>query len=160
MIHLRSLLIVLGCFAVFACQDASSAPSTAEKVDSDRTQQEQDGTPRVVVEAFAAKYPNAKDVDWRRDRNDSYEAHFELGDRKLRADFNPNGTWIETEESIDYDELPKAVQEAIKAEFDKDDIVELEFTDNAEKGEFYDVEIDPKGEKKFDVEYRADGTKL
>jgi len=117
-------------------------------------------TPTAVLSNFSAKYPGAKKVKWGIDRNDSHEAHFQLRGVKYRADFNPDGSWIETEQSLDWDELPSAVQDAIKRDYDKDDIVELEFTDNAKKGEFYDVEIDPKGEKNFDVEYRVDGTKL
>ena len=116
--------------------------------------------PSHVLEAFAQKYPGAADTDWRRDRNDSHEAHFTFNGERMRADFEPSGTWIETEISVKWDNLPEVVQDAIKADYDKDDIVEMEFTDNAEKGKFYDIEIDPKGEKKFDVEYRVDGTKM
>lgn len=120
----------------------------------------QDDVPAAAREHLAAKYPGADGVSWDRDRNDSHEAHFEYEGRKLRADYTDEGTWIETEESIDWEELPQAVRAAVEAEYDPDDIEELEFTDSAEKGEFYDVELDPKGEKKFDVEYRADGTQL
>ena len=116
---------------------------------------------RAAAEAtLLAKYPDAGDVKWNRDRNDSYEAHFDFDGTRYRADFTPAGEWIETEESIEYDELPEAVRVAFEAEYDEDDVVELERTDNAEKGLFYDVEVDPKGEKKFDIEYRADGTKV
>ena len=120
----------------------------------------QEEVPSVAVETLLRKYPGAEGIEWGRDRNDSHEAHFEHDGRKLRADFDEVGVWIETEESVDWDELPEAVRRAVEGEYDRDDIVELEHTDSAEKGEFYDVEIDPKGEKKFDVEYRADGTKL
>lgn len=145
MMLLRAAFLM--CFFVFlACTDGSLSAQAK--------------TPEAVTMAFAAKYPEAKKVEWGRDRNDSHEAHFELNGTKLRADYNPDGSWIETEQSIDWGDLPDAVQEAIKEEYKKDDIVELEFTDNAEKGKFYDVELDPKGEKKFDVEYKADGSKL
>ena len=122
--------------------------------------QDADEVPAAVLASMRRTYPEARDVEWDVDRNDNYEAHFELGRRKLRADFAPDGTWIETEESIKWKHLPEAVQEAVKAEYDKDDIEELEHTVSRTKGDFYDVEIDPKGEKKFDVEYRADGTKM
>ncbi len=117
-------------------------------------------TPEAVAAAFAAKYPGESSAEWRRDRNDSYEAHFTQEGERMRADFTPAGVWIETERSVKWGDLPQAVQNAIKAEYKKDDIVELEYTENAERGEFYDVEIDPKGGKKFDVEYRADGSKV
>ena len=121
---------------------------------------QESGDRTAAEETLAAKYPGAADVHWDRDRNDSHEAHFELNGTKYRADFTEAGVWIETEESLEYEDLPAAVREAFEAEYDEDDVVELERTDNAEKGLFYDVEVDPKGEKKFDIEYRADGTKL
>ena len=127
---------------------------------SDSALSAQGGVPEVVTKSMLDKYPGAKKVKWNRDRNDSHEAHFQLDGIKYRADFNPDGSWIETERSLDWGDLPEAVQDAIKTEYKKDDIVELELTDNAKKGKFYDVEIDPKGEKKFDIEYRVDGSKL
>lgn len=135
---------------IFALLAACQSPSVAAQKD----------VPIAVVENFQRKYPAAKDVTWNIDRNGSHEAQFKVKDQKARADFNPDGSWIETEESINWKELPEVVQKAIEREFDKDDIVELEHTINAVKGEFYDVEIDPKGEEKFDIEYRLDGTVL
>ena len=151
MVVFRCLYAPLSLLLVCACLACGSAPARAQ-IDG--------GVPDVVAAQLLVNYPEARDISWDRDRNDSYEAHFKLGGRKLRADFHPDGRWIETEESLKWKDLPKAVRDAVKSEYDKDDIVELEHTVNAEKGEFYDVEIDPKGEKKFDVEYRGDGKRL
>ena len=157
------------CVAAIICWSCQAPPTTAQTDVAASAQNSPDvpvaaaaqgDVPAVVAQAFAVKYPTVRDAEWQRDRNDSYEAHFVYQGVKLRADFTPTGSWIETERSIKWDELPNAVQESIKSEYDKDDIVELEFTQNAKRGDFYDVEIDPKGEKKFDVEYRADGTVL
>ncbi len=150
---------------LFACASPTVGGEQATVEDDQNTAivappEDEGGTPAAVSEAFAAKYPGEPSPEWRRDRNDSYEAHFKQDGERLRADFTPAGVWIETERSIKWDDLPGAVQDAIKAEYKKDDIVELEYTDNAERGEFYDVELDPKGEKKFDVEYREDGSKV
>ena len=142
----QRILFLLGFLLCFACTDGELSA--------------QGKTPDVVSASMNQKYPNAKKVKWNRDRNNSYEAHFQLDGVKLRADFNPDGSWIETEQSLDWGDLPDAVQDAIKEEYKKDDIVELELTDSATKGKFYDVELDPKGKKKFDIEYRADGSKL
>ncbi len=137
---------LLSAFLFLACRDGALSA--------------QGKTPEVVQKAFANKYPGAKKIKWNIDRNDSHEAHYQLNGIKYRADFNPDGSWIETERSLDWSDLPEAVQQAIEKEYKKGDIVELEFTDNAKKGEFYDVELDPKGKKKFDIEFRADGSKL
>ncbi len=120
----------------------------------------QDGIPAVVAEGFASKYPGVQARKWGRDRNNNFEAQFEQDGMSVRADFTPAGAWIETERGVKWNDLPSAVQQAITSEFKESDIVELEFTQNAERGDFYDVEIDPKGNKKFDIEYRADGTVL
>ena len=119
-----------------------------------------DDPPPAVLAAFAERYPGEESPDWEVDRNGNYEAQFKQRGQKLRADFTPAGVWVETEMSLKWKDLPGAVQDAIEDEYDRDDIVELEYTHNAEKGRFYDVEIDPKGEKKFDVEYRGDGKRL
>lgn len=110
--------------------------------------------------AFKAQYPNAKDVSWEKDSNGNYEAQFEQNDEKYRADFSPTGSWIETENSIKFKHLPKAVQDAIEREYDKDDIEEIEQVHHFQKGIFYDVEYDEKGKKKFDIEYNALGKKI
>jgi len=107
--------------------------------------------------AFKAKYPDVKEVSWEKDSNGNYEAQFEQNDEKYRADFSPIGNWIETENSIKFKHLPKSVQDAIEREYDKDDIEEIEQVNHYQKGIFYDVEFDAKGEKKFDIEYNALG---
>lgn len=106
--------------------------------------------------SFRQKYPQASAVSWSKDDHGYHEAHFEQEGKSYRADFTKDGRWVETERSIDYDELPDRVKTVIKDEYDPDDVVEVEFVDNGEKGQFYDVELKEKG-KKFDVEIAADG---
>jgi hypothetical protein len=106
--------------------------------------------------AFATKYANAKDVDWRMDDNGYHEAHFKIDGDKYRADYDDDGNWRETERSMDYDDLPDAVKETIKEQYDKDDIEEIELVDSATKGTFFDVEFKDDG-KRFDVEITKEG---
>lgn len=108
---------------------------------------------------FDKIYPNAKKVKWSVDDHDNHEAHFKLKKEKYRADFLPNGKWIETEQSIKWSDLPDAIQERVKSDYDKDDIAEIEYVDHHSKGKFYDVEFKQKG-KNMDIEYRADGTRI
>lgn len=107
--------------------------------------------------AFKAKYPNVKDFDWEKDDNGNFEAHFKQNDEKYRADFTPAGSWIETENDVKFKHLPKAVQDAIERDYDKEDIKEIEQVDHHQKGIFYDVEIDKKGKKRVDVMYNGLG---
>ena len=115
--------------------------------------------PEVVLKAFKAKYPDENNPDWEIDANKNYEAQFKEKGEKYRADFSPNGTWIETENSIKKKELPKAVQKAIKKNYSMYKIAEIEHVDHAIKGIFYDVEFKQKGKNK-DVEFYENGEEL
>jgi len=116
-----------------------------------------ENTPKAVVETFAIKYPGETDPDWQVDKNGNYEAHFKKEKIHFRADFAPNGNWIETESNIKKKQLPKAILNAIERDYKGIDIVEIEKVSSASKGLFYDVEFKIEGEKK-DIEFREDGT--
>ena len=113
--------------------------------------------PDAVKKTFQAKYPGENDPDWHKDDNGYYEANFKIDGIKYRADFNEDGTWVETETSIDKKDLPEAIRKVIKDTYGSEDISEIEKVDSAIKGTFYDVEFKQKG-KNMDVEFRADGT--
>jgi uncharacterized protein YxeA len=115
--------------------------------------------PLAVKESFKVKYPNENDPDFEQDAHDYWEAHFKKDGEKYRADFNADGSWIETENSIKKKNLPEAIKKAIKKEYADEEITEVEHVMSASKGEFYDVEFKRKGKNK-DVEYRVNGTKV
>lgn len=112
-------------------------------------------TPEAVKTSFQNKYPGENDPDWEVDSNGNYESHFKIKGIKYRADFKPDGSWIETETSIDEKDLPKPIKARIEKEFDGK-ITEIEKVNHHSKGTFYDVEFKQKGEKK-DIEFRANG---
>lgn len=122
-------------------------------------QEKKKKVPAAVLESFKLKYPGEDDPDFEQDSHDYWEAHFKKDGIKYRADFNADGSWRETENSIKKKDLPEPVLRAIKREFGDDPISEVEHVMSAEKGEFYDVEFKRKGKNK-DVEYRADGSKV
>lgn len=76
-----------------------------------------------------------------------------------RADFSPNGNWIETEVSIEKDQLPLVVQKAINEHYAHEKITEIERVQSASNGLFYDVEFKRKG-KNMDVEFNENGVKI
>lgn len=117
--------------------------------------------PQKIKDEWKRRYPDAEKIkSWEVDGNGYYEVRFKNDGDKLRSDFTHYGQWIETEQSIDYKDLPKAVKEAIKnGAYDKDDIDEVERTDHYRKGLFYDVEFKVDG-KKVDVEYTEAGQRL
>ncbi|AZQ60359.1 hypothetical protein EJ994_16670 [Maribacter sp. MJ134] len=116
-------------------------------------------TPEAVKKSFKSKYPNESDPDWRKDKNGNFESHFKKDGEHYRADFAPNGEWIETESNIKKKELPKAILKVLEADFEDIKIVEIEKVDHATKGTFYDVEIKIDGKKK-DLEFSSDGKRI
>ena len=113
--------------------------------------------PEAVELAFQTKYPGENDPDWELDANGNYEAHFKKKGEKYRADFKPDGTWVETENSIKKKNLPEIIKNIIKKEYSDYEITEVEHVDHATKGIFYDVEFKQKGKNK-DVMFTEDGT--
>ncbi len=57
--------------------------------------------PAAVVQAFSAKYPGAADVEWKTEKSDGkmvYEAEFKMNDKKLEAEFDEAGVFIQEED--------------------------------------------------------------
>ncbi|GMN04689.1 hypothetical protein MTsPCn5_00770 [Croceitalea sp. MTPC5] len=111
-------------------------------------------TPKEVKETFEKMYPNENDPDWHIDKNGNYESNFKIDGIKYRADYNPDGTWIETETSISEKELPFTIRERLEQDYKDCKIVEIERVRHFKKGLFYDVELKRDG-KKFDVEFKV-----
>ncbi len=128
--------------------------------DSDKSDDNDEQGNREKAAAWIKEnYKDVSDLEYETDDNGYLEVHFESDGEDYRADFHQNGEWIETEQSVDWDDLPDAIQEAIEEDFDKDDIAELEYVDNKEKGKFYDVEFKKSG-KNRDIMFREDGTRI
>jgi len=119
----------------------------------------QNEVPTEVKENFKKMYPNENDPDWHLDKNGNYESKFKKKGIHYRADYKPDGTWIETEQNIKKKELPKAILKRLKNDFDYEKIYEIEKVSNYKKGLFYDVELKIDGNKK-DIEFLEDGTVL
>lgn len=113
--------------------------------------------PKQVQETFEKMYPGENDPDWHLDKNGNYESNFKIKGIKYRADFRPNGQWIETENSISKKNLPYAIRKQIKKKYAKYKIVEVEKVEHYQKGFFYDVEFKHK-KKKFDVEFTVNNS--
>jgi len=142
-LFILGLICALMCISLMADTHELYLPSKYEK----------------AKKTMSALYPKAKKVSWRVDDHGNHESHFKLNGEKYRADFHPEGQWIETEQSIKWSELPEAIQDKIKENFDRDDISEIEKVDHFKKGKFYDVEFKQKG-KNLDIEYRSNGQRI
>ncbi|MEM5566166.1 PepSY-like domain-containing protein [Psychroserpens sp. AS72] len=133
------ILVTIFTIIVLACQNTINAQA-----------------PDAVKATFQNMYPGENDPDWHKDDNGNYESNFKIDGIKYRADFSPNGNWIETETSIDVKDLPKAIRDIIKADYGSEDITEIEKVEHHSKGLFYDVEFKRKG-KNRDVEFKENG---
>lgn len=140
-------ILIAGCLTVslLSCQE------------NKKDKNDDNTVPEAVQMAFQKKYPGENDPDWKQDDHGYWESNFKQDGEKYRADFNADGTWVETENDIKEEELPEAIKKVIKQKYSDHEIAEIEFVDNAEKGKFYDVEFKQKG-KNMDVMFREDGS--
>ena len=113
--------------------------------------------PEAVKKAFNTKYPNITDVKWDKENAKEWEAEFTMNGNKLSANFMEDGTWVETEQVITADQLPKAVADAIKKAYPDWKIKEADKTETAKNGLIYEADL-KLGSKKKEVAFKEDGT--
>lgn len=112
--------------------------------------------PKEVKATFKSMYPKENDPDWHKDKNGNFESNFKKDGKHYKADFSPDGKWLETERRILKKDLPNVIREKIDKDFKDYKLVEIEEVDHNSKGRFYDVELKKDGKKK-DVEFNAQG---
>jgi hypothetical protein len=72
--------------------------------------------PVNVKSAFTQKFPNASKVKWGKENEKEWEAEFKMDGKEYSANFDPSGTWVETEYEIEINEIPAVVKAAIDRE--------------------------------------------
>lgn len=112
-------------------------------------------TPAKVTEAFKAKFPNAKSVEWEIENDTEWEAEFKLNGIEYSANFGTDGTWKETEHEIKVNELPESVKNTLAKEFSEYEIEEAEMVETPDFNG-YEVEIE-KGEETMEVVFDKSG---
>lgn len=107
-------------------------------------------------EAFSAKFPNAKNVEWERENDTEWEAEFKMDGKEYSANFSNDGTWMETEYEISKKDLPESIKAAIEATYSGAKLEEIE---KVEKPDFTGYEIEIKqGESMFELVLDESGT--
>ncbi len=71
-------------------------------------------TPSAVISNFNKMFPDASDVQWR-DKIINFAAFFKVKGVQCEAKFAPTGSWISTEEAIQWDSLPPIVMDSLKS---------------------------------------------
>lgn len=102
--------------------------------------------PKVIIDAFNEKFPDAKDVEWEKD-DLNYEADFEYGGYEYEVTYSADGTWLETKKEIDVKEIPEKVLSAFKLLYPKAKIVEVEEVETP-KSKFYEIEYKRRWKKR------------
>jgi hypothetical protein len=118
--------------------------------------------PAAVEEAFNQKYPDAKKVAWASE-DDGYEAAFKLKGKKMEAEFDAKGNWLETDTEMKVKDLPEAVTKAIADQFPDAEIEEAERVSTPQWAEAYEVEVEWEKEGKemeMELVFSKDGKLL
>src|SRR5437868_3056904 len=102
------------CMAALTAQGAVAQPMTARRV------------PARVGQAYHARFPGERAVEWKLKGDRNYEAEFKLHGVGVAAKFDPAGRWVETETTILRAALPPAVRTALAREFGGYRIVETQ----------------------------------
>jgi hypothetical protein len=71
-------------------------------------------TPPEVTSAFTKMFPDAGNVMWR-DKITNFCVYFNIKDIKCEAKFGPDGKWLSTEKSIQWDSLPPFVTDSLRS---------------------------------------------
>ena len=104
--------------------------------------------PDAVSTAFKSKFPNATNLKWGKENATEYEAEFKLNNTNVSANFNTDGSWVETETTIPITDLPVTVSTAITKKYPGAIITMAEKTEMPGNKIIYEVAIKVNGKKK------------
>lgn len=104
--------------------------------------------PAVVTNVFKEKFPAATDLKWEKENSKELEANFKLNNAAVSANFGLDGTWKETETTINASELPPAVTNAVNTKYPGNTIFLAERIEKPGNTVLYEVNIKVKGKKK------------
>jgi hypothetical protein len=111
--------------------------------------------PEAVSKAFNSKFPGATEVKWGKENAKEYEAEFKLKNTAISANFGTDGSWKETETTINASDLPVAVTKAIQTKYPGAVINLAEKVEKPEKT-YYETVIKVNNKKK-EIEISAEG---
>lgn len=111
--------------------------------------------PEKVKTSFNQKFPNAQKVKWDKENETEWEAEFKMNGEEYSANFNSDGTWMETEYEIEESAIPKAVQETLSTVYKGYDIEDVEVSETAD-GKVYEFGLE-KDETDLEVAIAPSG---
>ena len=111
----------------------------------------------AAKKAFSSMFPTATNVKWENENATEYEANFKLNNVAVSANFKHDGTWVETETTINTKELPAAVTNAINTKYPGVTYTRAEKIEKPGGKILYETVINIKGKKK-EIEINPDGS--
>jgi hypothetical protein len=119
----------------------------------------QSKTPQAVLEAFNKKFPNATKVKWEKENAKEFEASFNLKGVDYSANYSDTGEWMETESTIDFNDLPNSVKATFNASHPNTKVKEVAKIETSKGQTQFEVEI-KQGMKTVEFLYNSDGTEI
>jgi uncharacterized membrane protein YkoI len=124
-----------------------------------------DNLPRAVVDAAQQRFPNAKMVKASKENENGqlqFEVSMDLKGKNIDVTLAADGKLVGIEQELAFEDLPKAVQNTLKAKFSKASYKLIEsvtkVNDGKETLECYEVSLVTQGKKSFEVEIAENGT--
>lgn len=107
--------------------------------------EEDETIPESVAQAFEKMYPDAQEVEWEKEE-DIWEAEFMENAHEVSAEFTAAGGWIESETTLQRNEVPAPVVQAVLAKYPNAEFLEFEEVRGVEFMA-YEVEFSFEGEE-------------
>ena len=104
--------------------------------------------------AFAEKYPNATQVEWKQEEK-GWEVVFKIGGVQHEADYDLAGDWIKTEHRILEADIPEMIKNTIDGEYTAYAVMGAEKYDSRE-GTYYKINL-RKGGDIEEVKFYSNG---
>jgi hypothetical protein len=113
--------------------------------------------PAAIVSAYKAKFPQAAEAKWKKNKSGKYEVDFKLAGKKAEAKFMADGTWDSTERRLEASALPAMISDYIKKNYasHKIDHITLKEESTASKNT-YEVKL-KKDKAETELTFDADG---
>lgn len=138
-----SKVLAISLIALIALSSCKENKKTEEKI------------PENVQTAFKQKFPNAANVKWDKNCDNTWEAEFVMTGNKHSAQYKPDGKWYETEYVIPVSKIPDVIKANVVSKYAGYKIVKAEVVITS-WGEQYELQLN-KEQSSIGVFYTGDG---
>ncbi len=113
--------------------------------------------PAEATEAFKAKYPDTKNVEWK-DKLTGFQASYEMNGLQYQSKFSNQGEWLQTEKIIEEDALPAAVKDGYgKSKYTAWELKEISRIENKDNSIQYRLFVRKSGVEKRYLYFDSEG---